>query len=78
MHKNCISGLSCVLLLFFVSAINILQISLCIFQCLSNVYDIHKVFVIELTLGILSLEQIPSESSRSRISHAKMDGHSRL
>ena len=31
-----------------------------------------------LTLGTLSLEQIPSERSLSRISQAKMEGHSRL
>lgn len=31
-----------------------------------------------LTLGMLSLEQTPSWSSRSRISHANIDGHSRL
>lgn len=32
----------------------------------------------ELTLGMLSLVQIPSDSNLSRISQAKMDGHSRL
>jgi len=32
----------------------------------------------ELTLGTLSLVQMPSESSRSLISQAKMEGHSRL
>ena len=32
----------------------------------------------ELTLGILSLVQTPSDSNLSRISQAKMDGHSRL
>lgn len=31
-----------------------------------------------LTLGMLSLVQIHSESSRSLISHAKIEGHSRL
>lgn len=31
-----------------------------------------------LTLGILSLLQTHSESSRSRISQAKIEGHSRL
>lgn len=31
-----------------------------------------------LTLGMLSLVQMHSESSRSLISHAKMEGHSRL
>ncbi len=31
-----------------------------------------------LTLGILSWLQTPSESRRSRISHAKIDGHSLL
>lgn len=31
-----------------------------------------------LTLGMLSLLQIPSDRSRSRISQAKIDGHSRL
>ena len=31
-----------------------------------------------LTLGTLSLEQLPSDSNRSLISQAKMDGHSRL
>ena len=31
-----------------------------------------------LTLGMLSLVQAPSDRSRSRISHAKIDGHSRL
>lgn len=31
-----------------------------------------------LTLGMLSLEQTPSASSRSLISQAKMDGHSLL
>jgi hypothetical protein len=31
-----------------------------------------------LTLGMLSLVHTPSESSRSRISQAKMDGHSLL
>lgn len=32
----------------------------------------------ELTLGILSFVQIPSDSSLSRISQAKIDGHSLL
>lgn len=32
----------------------------------------------ELTLGMLSLVQTPSDSNLSRISQAKMDGHSRL
>lgn len=32
----------------------------------------------ELTLGILSFVQTPSDSSLSRISHAKIDGHSLL
>ena len=31
-----------------------------------------------LTLGTLSLLQTPSDKSRSRISQAKIDGHSRL
>lgn len=32
----------------------------------------------ELTLGMLSLVQTPSDNNLSRISQAKMDGHSRL
>ena len=31
-----------------------------------------------LTLGMLSLVQTPSDSRRSRISHAKIEGHSLL
>ena len=34
--------------------------------------------VVVLTLGMLSLVQTHSESSRSLISHAKIEGHSRL
>ena len=36
--------------------------------------DVHD----ELTLGMLSLVQTPSDNNLSRISQAKMDGHSRL
>lgn len=36
--------------------------------------DVHN----ELTLGMLSLVQTPSDNNLSRISQAKMDGHSRL
>ena len=38
----------------------------------------RKFSSIWLTLGTLSLLQTPSDRRRSRISHAKMDGHSRL
>lgn len=49
-------------------------------------YAIHAVLefrfecrlILQLTLGMLSFVQMPSESSLSRISHAKMDGHSLL
>ena len=38
----------------------------------------YKRVELTLTLGTLSLEQLPSDSNRSLISQAKMDGHSRL
>lgn len=37
-----------------------------------------KISIIILTLGILSLLQTPSLNSLSLISHAKIEGHSRL
>ena len=44
----------------------------------STVRGAREGFFHELTLGILSLVQTPSDSNLSRISHAKMEGHSRL
>ncbi len=42
----------------------------------SNYYALSSLK--RLTLGILSFVQAPSDSSLSRISHAKIDGHSLL
>lgn len=39
---------------------------------------VKRIMQAVLTLGMLSLVQTPSCSKRSRISHAKMDGHSLL
>ncbi len=51
-------------------------ISACFLNSASNYYALSSLK--GLTLGILSFVQAPSDSSLSRISHAKIDGHSLL
>ena len=55
------------------------KFNLCIASGDSETADVYRIKNdVMLTLGMLSWLHNPSASRRSRISHAKMDGHSRL